>query len=153
MAVETVGAGGGVSGRANTSMAPGPGNFESRMGRWYAARIPKTYQQRHPDNPERMIDVPFLDEKGKVVMQLDPAAVETISKMTDGKLDYLTVSQMPEAANEAKKQAEATRDMMSEFMKNMMEVQAEQAKQIGELTKVLAGNAKRGPGRPRKSDE
>jgi len=68
----------------------GPGMFVSRKDpatgeyRLYAALVPVTIVQRDPINQERTIDVPMLDEQGRVMLQLDPAARATILLTNDG---------------------------------------------------------------------
>ena len=67
----------------NKSQA-GPGMFVSRKDpktgehRLFPMLIPVTRVQRDPANEERTIDVPMVDEQGRVLMQLDPAARATV---------------------------------------------------------------------------
>jgi len=85
-------------------MAPGTGEFVSRNGRLYAARRPKYRQIRNPLNMERWIDVPETNDKGEIVYIDDPAAVQTIQEMSDGKDTSIPTMKFPEPHDDVKEQ-------------------------------------------------
>ena len=114
MPVEVIGSSvNGAGANVRNSAPAGAGMFEAReipdgpdKGRigWYPAMVPRTMQQPNPENPERKIDVPILSDNGLPQMHLDPAAVATIAKETNGLKDHLTVIKSPEEKNPLKEQ-------------------------------------------------
>ena len=111
----------------------GPGMYESRKDpktgefRLYAALVPVTQTKRDPINEERTIDVPMLDEAGRVMMQRDPAARNSIALGNDVPgSDSLPTTPFPDS-----------KDAMATGLEKLSQIVVDQGKQNMEMIAAL----------------
>ena len=108
-------------------LAPGPGQFVSRSGRWYPAKRPKFRQIRNPLNMERWMDVPETDADGKVILVDDEAAVASIRQLSDGKADFIEITKFAEPQDDVKEQLKLMAAGLSGFQDTMAKVMETQS--------------------------
>ena len=122
----------------------GPGMFESRRDpatgqfRLYAALVPVTRVQRDPENEERTIDVPMVDEEGRVLMQRDPAARTTIALAhdLDETVDSIPTTPFPDTKEPVMQSIDSLKEVIVEQNRLASERFSEL---VGALTDALKG--------------
>lgn len=125
----------GIEVRRGKALPPGPGMFVSDGKEWRAQMTPVTTQQRDPINPERWIDVPVTDPKtGAVLMQVNPAAADTIGRTAGDGAKGIPVAQPPEPKDAVKEQM----NTLIEMQRASIEAAAKRDERMDRLVELLA---------------
>lgn len=125
----------GIEVRRGRALPPGPGMFISDGKEWRAQMTPVTTQVRDPLNQERWIDVPVTDPKtGAVLMQVNPAAKDTLERGVGAGATAMPVAQAPEPKDHVKDQMNA----LIEMQRISLEAQAKRDERNDKLIEMLA---------------
>ena len=143
-AVSTSANGAAVEGRVGKMLPPGPGEFVSVKGEgWKPAMTPVTTLQRNPDpkSIHHFIDIPVTDPKtGAVMMQPNPAAVDTIRRAVGPDATALPIAEPPEPKDAIKDQVTA----LVELQRASMEAQAQRDERMDKMVEALLLLAQKG---------